>query len=81
MIPPEAIARLRQVASLNAEDVYAWTAIGSTSAAAILADLDTLCAVRAYVNEPHASMPVLRALLGSPGAETNAVMVSRANAR
>lgn len=70
MIPPEALARLRQVADLDVDDVAAWTAIGSTSAAAILADVDTLAAVRAYLSGPAPNLARLRALLAAGAVET-----------
>lgn len=69
-VPAEALERLRLVAQLETDDVAAWTTIGSTSAAAILAELDTLAAIRAYLHNPSASLNTLRTLLRGTGVET-----------
>lgn len=70
MIPNEAIERLRLVADLDVDDVYAWTLIGCQSARAILAEVDTLAAVREYLRRPSPSIDALRALLAQGVTET-----------
>ena len=72
MITPGVLARLREIAQLDPEDIasFGLARIGDHDAREILADVDTLQAVRLYVALPTATLDTLRLLLQRPSTET-----------
>lgn len=72
MITPGVLARLREIAQLDPEDIasFGLVRIGDHDAREILADVDTLQAVRLYVALPTATLDTLRLLLQRPSTET-----------
>lgn len=76
MISPATLDRLRLTASMDPDDVASWTILYVLAAREILAELETLAAVRAYLAKPRARLDTLRLLLASSGAETLEVIRS-----
>ena len=75
------VARLRELATLDPEDITGWMHLYSNEAEAILrllAEVETLQAVRSLVLEHNVSGAVLRTLLSQPTATTLQGMESAA---
>ena len=72
MITPGLLLRLREVADIGPDDCasFAMLRIGDHDAREILAAVDTLQAVRLYLDAPAPSLDTLRTLLRTSGIET-----------
>lgn len=70
MIRPDTLDRLRLTASMNPDDVASWTILHVLAAREIVAELETLEAVRAYLAKPRARLDTLRVLLARADTET-----------
>lgn len=72
MITPGLLLRLREVADIGPDDCasFAMLRIGDHDAREILAAVDTMQAVRLYLDAPSPSIDTLRSLLSCSGVET-----------
>lgn len=72
MITPGLLLRLREVADIGPKDFasFAMLRIGDHDAREILAAVDTMQAVRLYLDTPAPSIDILRTLLATEGVET-----------
>jgi len=72
MISPGVAARLREIADVHPGDLASrgTVLIGDHDAREILAAVDTLQAVRLYLDAPSPSIDTLRSLLSCSGVET-----------
>lgn len=72
MITPGLLLRLREVADIGPDDfaAFAMLRIGDHDAREILAAVDTVQAVRLYLDTPAPSIDILRTLLATEGVET-----------
>lgn len=72
MITPGLLLRLREVADIGPDDFasFAMLRIGDHDAREILAAVDTMQAVRLYLDTPAPSIDILRTLLATEGVET-----------
>lgn len=72
MIAPAIVARLREIADVRPDDIVSrgTLLVGDHDAREILAAVDTVQAVRLYLDAPAPSIDILRTLLATEGVET-----------
>lgn len=72
MIAPAIVARLREIADVRPDNIVSrgTLLVGDHDAREILAAVDTVQAVRLYLDTPAPSIDILRTLLATEGVET-----------